>query len=54
MKILQRKNQGFCPSTARQNLTIAPIVLNFFLNDRDGHLLKVNDYRDRVILQFRS
>ena len=31
MKILQRKNQGFCPSTARKNLTIAPIDLNFFL-----------------------
>ena len=24
------ENQGFCPSKARQNLTIAPIDLNFW------------------------
>ena len=29
--LLQRKNQGFCPSVARQKLTIAPIGLNSFL-----------------------
>ena len=31
LKILQRKNQGFCPSVARQKLTVAPIDLNSFL-----------------------
>ena len=31
LKILQRKNQGFCPSTVRQNLTVAPIDLKSFL-----------------------
>ena len=32
LKILQGKNQGFCPSEARQNLTVAPINLNSLMH----------------------
>ena len=40
LKILQMKNQGFCPSEVRQKLTVAPIDLNSFLKGQQWTFVK--------------